>query len=136
MFIEGLISRSRQEERKIVKAKRKQKWESIFLFFFWRLDLVLLSTLTSYSISQFCSKHSLQIQNELIQNKGLTSDTSTVWNKKKRFIPWKCCARLKASASTNLNPHTIYPKQFLKDKKIEQLSEKHMNRRFKGVEEI
>ena len=65
-------------------------------FFFWRLNLVLLSTLTSYSISQFCSKNSLQIQNELIQKKWLTSNISTVRNKTKIFIPYKGCARFKS----------------------------------------
>ena len=96
MFINGLISRRLQEEPKRCKNKTKTKMGKYFSFSFWRLNLVLVNTLTSYSISQFSSKNSLQIQNELIQNKWLTSDTSTVWNKKERFIPWKCCAGVKS----------------------------------------
>ena len=52
--------------------------------------------------------------------------------KRKDLFPENAVLGLKASAPTNLNPHTIYPKQFLKDNKIEQFSEKHMKRKFKG----
>ena len=83
-------------KRRKNKTKTKMGKFFSFFFFFWRLNLVLVSTLTSYSISQFCSKNSLQIQNELIQNKWLTGDISTVWNKKKIFIPYKGCARFKS----------------------------------------
>ena len=36
--------------------------------------------------------------------------------KRKDLFPKNAALGLKASASTNLNPHAIYPKQFLKDK--------------------
>ena len=53
--------------------------------------------------------------------------------KREDLFPKNTELGLKASASTNLNPHAIYSKQFLKDKKLEQLSEKHMKRRFNGL---
>ena len=36
--------------------------------------------------------------------------------KRKDLFPENAVPGLKASASINLNPHAIYPKQFLKDK--------------------
>ena len=53
--------------------------------------------------------------------------------KREDLFPKNTVLGLKASASANLNPHAIYSKQFLKDKKLEQLSEKHMKRRFNGL---
>ena len=53
--------------------------------------------------------------------------------KREDLFPKNTELGLKASASTNLNPHAIYSKQFLKDKKLEELSEKHMKRGFNGL---
>ena len=53
--------------------------------------------------------------------------------KREDLFPKNTVLGLKASASTNLNLHAIYLKQFLKDKKLEQLSEKHRKRRFNGL---